>query len=413
MAGYEVNVGADLLPGLLGSQDGLAKLVETVLNQILQAQVSEALGAQRHERSEERAGYRNGTRPRTLYTRVGPVTLLVPQTRDGEFSTDIFARYQRSEQAFVLALMEMVVKGVSTRKVSAITEELCGASFSKSTVSALCAGLQPRVEAFNERRLDGEFPFVLVDALFIKSRDGERVVMRAALVVSGIDTTGNRQILGVRIGNTESYTTWEETFRWLTERGLKGVQYVISDDHGGLTKAVAKHFQNASWQRCQVHLMRNVLGHCSTRVRTEVAAAAKLVFHAPDRIEAKRRLDEFAHAFAKTAAKSVACLQAGFEDAMTVMELPEKYRKRLRSTNMQERLNEEIRRRERVIRIFPNDASALRLIGALLAEQNEVWQERRYLDMDQFNEWKLTRPAKSEAHEDIPLAAEEQQKYTN
>lgn len=405
MAGYEVSVGADLLPGLLGGQDGLAKLVETVLNQVLQAQVSEALGAQRHERSEERAGYRNGTRTRTLYTRVGPVTLLVPQTRDGGFSTEIFARYQRSEQAFVLALMEMVVKGVSTRKVSAITEELCGASFSKSTVSALCAGLQPRVDAFNERRLEGEFPFVLVDALFIKSRDGERVVMRAALVVSGVDAVGNRQILGVRIGDTESYTTWDETFRWLKQRGLKGVQYVISDDHGGLTKAVAKHFQDASWQRCQVHLMRNVLGSCSSRVRAEVAAAAKLVFNAPDRDEAKRRLVEFSERFEKTATKSVACLQAGFEDAMTVMELPEKYRKRLRSTNMQERLNEEIRRRERVIRIFPNDASALRLIGALLAEHHETWQERRYLDMDQFNEWTAAKRNQNTSNQAIPLAA--------
>jgi transposase-like protein len=405
MAGYEVSVGTDLLPGLLGSQDGLAKLVETVLNQVLQAQVSESLGAQRHERSEERTGYRNGTRTRTLYTRVGPVTLLVPQTRDGGFSTEIFARYQRSEQAFVLALMEMVVKGVSTRKVSAITEELCGASFSKSTVSALCAGLQPRVDAFNERRLEGEFPFVLVDALFIKSRDGERVVMRAALVVSGVDATGNRQILGVRIGDTESYATWDETFRWLIERGLKGVHYVISDDHGGLTKAVARHFQNATWQRCQVHLMRNVLGSCSSRVRAEVAAAAKLVFNAPDRDEAKRRLVEFSERFEKTATKSVACLQAGFEDAMSVLELPEKYRKRLRSTNMQERLNEEIRRRERVIRIFPNDASALRLIGALLAEHNEAWQERRYLDMDQFNDWKAARASQNISNQTIPLAA--------
>ncbi len=394
MAGYEVNVGADLLPGLLGGQDGLAKLVETVLNQVLQAQVSEALCAQPHERSEDRAGYRNGTRTRTLYTRVGPVTLRVPQTREGGFSTEIFARYQRSEQAFVLALMEMVVKGVSTRKVSAITEELCGASFSKSTVSALCAGLQPRVDAFNERRLTGEFPFVLVDALFINSRDGERVVMRAALVASGIDAVGNRQILGVRMGDTESYATWEETFRWLKDRGLKGVQYVISDDHGGLVKALTKHFQNATWQRCQVHLMRNVLGRCSTRVRAEVAAAVKRIFNATDRAEAERRLAEFVERFAKTAAKSVACLQEGFEDAMAVMALPDKYRKRLRSTNMQERLNEEIRRRERVIRIFPNDASALRLIGALLAEQNDVWQERRYFDMSEFHEWKAEQDKK-------------------
>ena len=262
MAGYDISVGKDLLPGLLGDQDGLAKLVETVLNQILEAQVTQSLGADRHERSEERQGYRNGYRTRTLFTRVGPVTLQVPQTRDGSFSTDIFKRYQRSEQAFVLALMEMVVQGVSTRKVSAITEELCGASFSKSTVSALCVGLDARVRAFNERRLEGDYPFVLVDALFIKSREADRVVMRAALVVTGVRSDGFREILGIKIGDTESFATWDETFRWLKTRGLKGVAYVISDQHGGLTEAIAKHFHDAAWQRCQVHLMRNLLGHC-------------------------------------------------------------------------------------------------------------------------------------------------------
>ena len=404
MAGYEVSVGRDLLPGLLNGQDGLAKLVEAVLNQILEAQVTEALGAERHERTEERAGYRNGTRARTLYTRVGPVTLQVPQTRDGSFSTDIFKRYQRSEQAFVLALMEMVVQGVSTRKVSAITEELCGTSFSKSTVSALCAGLDGRVGAFNERRLEGDYPFVLVDALFLKSREGDRVVSRAALVVSGIRSDGYREILGVKIGDTESFATWDETFRWLKGRGLKGVMFVVSDSHGGLTQAVAKHFQGVTWQRCQVHLMRNILGSCSAKIRADVAAAAKLIFQAADMAEAKRRLAEFVERFEKTAAKAVACIEEGFADAMAVMALPEKYRRRLRTTNMQERLNEEIRRRERVIRIFPNDESALRLIGALLAEQNEVWQERRYLDMDEFAEWVAIRAAAGEGNNVVALA---------
>lgn len=405
MAGYEVSVGRDLLPGLLGGQDGLAKLVEAVLNQILEAQVAETLGAERHERTEERAGYRNGYRPRTLYTRVGPVTLLVPQTREGAFSTEIFKRYQRSEQAFVLALMEMVVQGVSTRKVSAITEELCGASFSKSTVSALCAGLDARVRAFNERRLEGAtYPFVLVDALFVKSREGDRVVSRAALVVSGIRSDGYREILGVKIGDTESFATWDETFRWLKGRGLQGVMFVVSDSHGGLTQATAKHFQGASWQRCQVHLMRNLLAHAPVKVRADVAQAAKLVLNAPDMAEARRRLAEFSQAFGKSAPKAVAGLEAGFEDAMAVMALPEKYRKRLRSTNMQERLNEEIRRRERVIRIFPNDESALRLIGALLAEYNENWQERRYLDMDEFAEWAAARAAAGDGNNVVALA---------
>ena len=404
MAGIDVSVGKELLPGLLSSQDGLAKLVEAVLNQILEAQVAESLGADRHERTDERQGYRNGHRARTLYTRVGPVTLLVPQTRDGSFSTEIFKRYQRSEQGFVLALMEMVVQGVSTRKVSAITEELCGASFSKSTVSALCAGLDARVRAFNERRLDGEYPFVLVDALFIKSRDDDRVVMRAALVVSGVRSDGYREILGIRIGNTESFATWDETFRWLQGRGLKGVAYVISDQHGGLTEAIAKHFSDATWQRCQVHLMRNILGSCQAKHRAEVAVGAKLVFQSADLEEARRRLAEFVERFGKSAAKAVACLEAGFEDAMAVMALPEKYRKRLRTTNMQERLNEEIRRRERVIRIFPNDESALRLIGAMLAEKNEVWQERRYLDMGEYADWAALRNAAREGNNVVALS---------
>lgn len=404
MAGFNVSIGRDLLPGLLTGQDGLAKLVESVLNQVLEAQATETLGAARHERTEEREGYRNGYRARTLYTRVGPVTLQVPQTRDGSFSTDIFKRYQRSEQAFVLALMEMFVQGVSTRKVSAITEELCGASFSKSTVSALCVGLDARVHAFNERRLEGEFPFVLVDAMFVKSRQDDRVVSRAALIVSGIRSDGYREILGVKIGDTESFTTWDEVFRWLKGRGLNGVMFVVSDDHGGLTQAITKHFQGASWQRCQVHLMRNLLSHAPVKVRTEVAAMAKLVLHAPDMEEAKRRLSEFAERFNKSAPKAVTCLESGFEDAMAVMALPEKYRRRLKSTNMQERLNEEIRRRERVIRIFPNDESALRLIGALLAEHNETWQERKYLDMDEFNEWAAAREAASDGNNVVAFA---------
>lgn len=388
MTDYNITVGKALLPELLSGQDGLAKLIESVLNQVLEAQVSDSLGAERYERSEERLSYRNGYRARQLYTRVGPITLQVPQTRDGSFSTEIFNRYQRSEQALVLALMEMVVNGVSTRKVTNITEELCGVSFSKSTVSQLCTGLDTRVRAFNERRFDNvKFRFIMVDAMFIKSRDDERVVSRAALIITGIKEDGYREILGVKIGDTESFTTWEETFRWLKGRGLKDILYIISDQHAGLVEAARKHFQGATWQRCQVHLMRNILGSCSIRHRKDVAEKAKLVLQAPDIAEAKRRLNEFVEQFEKRAPKAVACLEEAFEDALAVMALPDKYRKRLRTTNMQERLNEEVRRREKVIRIFPNDESAWRLIGALLAETNEQWQARRYLDMDEFNEW--------------------------
>ena len=223
MAEYKISVGNELLPGLLSEGNGMARLVEAVLNQVLEAQMSEHVGAGMHERSEERQGYRNGTRVRTLYTRVGPVRLQVPQARDGSFSTDMFKRYQRSEQAFVLALMEMVVNGVSTRKVTHITEELCGASFSKSTVSALCTALDPRVRAFNERPLEGRsYPFLIIDAMVIKVRRDEAVRPMSALICSGINAEGYREILGVKIGDSESYTSWGDTLGWLKSRGLKG-----------------------------------------------------------------------------------------------------------------------------------------------------------------------------------------------
>ena len=244
------------------------------------------------------------------------------------------------------------------------------------------------MRVFNERRLDdAKFPFIMVDATFIKSREGDCVVSRAVLIISGIREDGSREILGLKIGDTESFATWEETFRWLKSRGLKGVLFIVSDQHAGLVEATRKHFQGATWQRCQVHLMRNILGSCSTRHRKDVAEKAKLVLQAPDMTEARRRLNEFVEQFEKLAPKAVACLEEAFEDAMAVMTVPNKYRKRLRTTNMQERLNGEIKRRTNVIRIFPNDESALRLIGALLAETNEQWVTRRYLDMDEFNEW--------------------------
>ena len=386
MTDYEINVPGNLLSSLLSEQNGLAKLLEAVLNQILDAQASEQVGAGRYERSEERVAYRNGYRPRQLYTRVGPLTLRVPQMRDGQFSTEIFSRYQRSEQALVLSLMEMVLNGVSTRKVTKITEELCGVSFSKSTVSQLCLALDGRVAAFNERDL-GAFPFVIVDAMYFKARDGDRVQSKAAMLVSGINAQGNREILGLRIGDSESEAFWLETFRWLKRRGLKEVRYVVSDDHSGLVNAARRCFQGAIWQRCQVHFMRNVLSHTSAKHKQQMGEGLKRIFSSDNAKDARQRFNELAEQMEKKAAKAIDCLERGLEDALAVMALPSKYRKRLKSTNMQERLIQEIRRRERVIRIFPNEDSALRLMGALLAEIHEEWQGRRYLDMDAFYEW--------------------------
>lgn len=394
MAEYEINLNGEQVKGLLTSDDGLKGLVETVVNQVLEAQMSEHLTAAPYERSSGRTGYRNGYRTRSIYARIGKLVLRVPQSRDGQFSTELFSRYQRSEQALVLAMMEMVLQGVSTRRVEKVTEELCGESFSKSTVSRLCTHLDARVEAWNERRLDNRvFPFLVVDALVINVRVDSRVVPMSGLIASGINHDGNREILGLMLGDSETESTWAALFGWLKERGLKGVDFVISDDHKGLKKAAARHFQGSVWQRCQVHLMRNVLGSASKRYRATLAAGMKRIFGSGDRVEARSRFRQLADDLDGKADKALDVLENGLEDALAVMALPEKYRRRLATTNMQERLNEEIRRRERVIRIFPNEASAMRLIGALLAEKHETWSTgRKYFDMQEYFEWKDSRP---------------------
>ena len=215
------------------------------------------------------------------------------------------------------------------------------------------------------------------------------------LVVSGINAEGSREILGLRIGDSESEAFWLETFRWLKERGLKGVAFVVSDDHNGLVNAARRCFRGAIWQRCQVHLMRNVLSYTGSRHKKSMAEGLKRVFSADSASEARQRFEQLAEAMQSKAAKAIECLENGLEDALAVMALPAKYRRRMKSTNMQERLIQEVRRRERVIRIFPNKEAALRLMGALLAEIHEEWQERRYLDMTEFNEWQQERKTKS------------------
>jgi len=387
MAEYEITVSDALLSNLLsGGKEGLGELVESVLNQVLEAQAEEQLGAGRYERSEGRTGYRNGYRTRQLYSRVGSLTLRVPQFRDGSFSTEIFQRYQRSEQALVLALMEMVVNGVSTRKVARITEELCGTSFSKSTVSRLCAALDARVRAWSERPL-GRYPFLLIDALYVKVREEERIVTKAALLVSGVNAEGYREVLGLKLGDSESEGFWRDLFEELKDRGLEGVAFVVSDEHKGLVSAIRRCFQGAVWQRCQVHFARNVLSHTPSRHKAVIAEGLKRIFRAETAAEAREKAHALMEEMEGKAPRAVACLEDGLEDALAVLALPEKYRRRLKSTNMQERLIQEIRRRERVIRIFPNEDSAERLIGALLAEIHEEWQGRRYLDMSDFHEW--------------------------
>lgn len=391
MAQYQITVDSQVLHQLFMSKSkdsGVSALLESVLNQILQAEATEQLQAEPYERTGERQGYRNGTYPHRLTTRVGTLTLRVPRLRDGKFSTEMFARYQRSEQALVLAMMEMVINGVSTRKVSLVTEELCGVQFSKSTVSELCKKLDPVVESWNHRPLTNRYPFVVVDAMVTRVREDGRVRTRGLLLAFGVNAQGYRELLGLWVGDSEAEASWNEFFADLKRRGLKGVELIVSDQHGGLVKAIRTHYQGVTWQRCQTHFMRNLLDATPKALKEELCSQLRAILDAPDIQTARLLLSKTIDTYQDKAPKAMRALENGFDDATAVLSLPERYRKRLRTTNAMERLNEEIRRRERVIRIFPNRESLVRLVGALLIEFDEKWTSgRRYFDMAEFEVW--------------------------
>ena len=362
--------------------DILRRLVEHVLNEVLEAEITEFLGAEPDERTEGRRGYRNGHYERTLTTRVGNVELLVPRDREGRFSTELFERYQRSEKALVLSLMQMYVQGVSTRKVKKITQELCGIDVSKSQVSKLAQGLDEQVEAWRGAPIEEQYPYLVVDALFEKVRHGPQVLSDAVLVVTGIREDGYRQHLGVWMGDTESEATWSKVFEDLKDRGLEGVRYVVSDKHRGIEAAVARQFQGAVWQRCQVHFKRNVCGQVRRKDRDWVMELLKDVTDASTLGEARKEMMEAAEEIEEKYPEVAQMLDEHGEEMLGVYALPQEHRKRMRSTNMLERWFEEIRRRTRVVRIFPNRAACVRLIAAHCMEANEEWLGRRYLSME-------------------------------
>jgi transposase-like protein len=401
MAEIKLNIEPDQIQRLLASDRALADLLEGVLNQVLEAELTEHLGAEPHERTPDRRGRRNGHYARQLTTRVGTLDLEVPRDRAGRFQTELFERYQRSEQALVLTLMQMVVNGVSTRKVKRITRELCGREFSRSTVSELAKGLDAQVEAWNERPLEGAYPFVLVDAMQIKVRRQAAVRSTSVLLAVGVTAEGFREVLGIRVADSESEAGWLATFRWLKDRGLSGVDFVGSDAHAGLVSALRRCFQGAVWQRCQVHFRRNVVDRAPKSCHDELHRGLDRILKAEDPPAARQAFGALCEELEGRADAALEILEAGLEDAIAVLVLPEKYRKRLRTTNMVERLIEELRRRERVIRIFPDERSPWRLLGALLAEQHEIWTTgRRWLGMDTYWDWKQKREA-----EDLERAA--------
>jgi putative transposase len=382
----------------------LKEIVERVLQELLEAEMTEHIGAFPYERTGTRTGQRNGYKPRTLRTRVGTLNLLVPQDREGTFSTRLFSRYQRNEKALVLALMEMYVEGVSTRKVKDITEELCGTSFSKSLISSLAGQLDVELEVWRTRPLKAaSYPYLFVDARYEKVRVNHRVVSQGVLIVSGIRDDGMREILAVEVSDTESEATYQNLFCSLKTRGLKGVELVVSDDHEGLKAAIFRHFQGASHQRCQVHYTRNLLGMVSFAKRKELGVDLRAIFAAPDREGALAIASSVAEKWHKKGHEKVSeHIEEHVEECLSCLAFPESHHRRIRTTNGLERLNQEIKRRTRVVRIFPNRQACLRLVTALAVEVSEEWLTgRRYLQMRELEEYRLRE--QEESAEEVAL----------
>jgi putative transposase len=374
---------------LLSNPDGLHEVIRAVMQEVLEAEMDEALGASKGERTPERLGYRSGYYGRTLVTRVGKLELRVPQDRAGRFSTELFERYQRSERALVATLAEMYVQGVSTRKVKAITEELCGHAFSASSISAINKRLDESLAAFARRPLQEPFPYLILDARYEKVREAGVVMSQAVLIAVGIDWDGRRQILAVEMANRESRSAWRDFLVGLKARGLKGVELVVSDDHAGLVAAIGEVVPEAAWQRCYVHFLRNALDHLPRKHGDDCLQELRWLYDRRDLAEARADLAAWLAKWSARYPRLTAWAEENIERTLTFFRLPRQHHKHLKSTNMLERLNEEIRRRTYVVRIFPNAESCLRLVRALAVETNENWMEaNRYINMDDLREHK-------------------------
>jgi len=368
-------------------QDLLKSLVKEALDQMLQAEMTEFLGAAPGERSEGRGGYRSGYYGRGLITRVGKIELRVPRDRSGEFSTALFERFQRSEKALVSALAEMYVQGVSTRKVKAITEELCGHSFSASVISSINKGLDETLTKFARRKLTDDYPYLILDARYEKVREEGVIQSQAVLIAIGINWEGKREVLGVELANRESQTSWRDFLMSLKQRGLSGVEFAVTDDHAGLKKAVAEILPQAAWQRCYVHFLRNALDYLPRKADDDCLQELRWLYDRRNLTEAQRDLANWLTRWQKKYPKLTDWAEENIGSTLTFYRLPRLHHRHMKSTNMIERLNEELRRRTRVVRIFPNVASCLRLTRALCAETHEAWlEDNRYINMDLLRE---------------------------
>lgn len=372
---------------LLEDRDFLKEIVQEVLQQILEAEMEETLQAAKGERTPQRLGYRAGYYPRILVTRVGKLELRVPQDRQGRFSTRLFERYQRSERALVQALAEMYVKGVSTRKVKAITEELCGHEFSASAISQINQQMDEELEQFASRRLEEEYPYLILDARYEKVRESGVIRSQAVLKAIGINWEGRRSVLGVELANRETKTSWREFLMRLKDRGLSGVELVITDDHEGLKQAVREILPQAVWQRCYVHFLRNAVDRLPRKRDDDCLRELRWIYDRRDLKEAHQDLAAWLRKWQEKYPKLCDWVEENIEETFTFYSFPVQHHKHLKSTNMLERLMEEIKRRTNVVRIFPNTDSCLRLIRALAVEMHENWIEAvRYLNMEYLRE---------------------------
>jgi putative transposase len=364
------------------AEDPLRSMAELITGFLMETEVASKVGAEAHERSEQRTTHRNGYRERRWDTRLGSLQLQVPKVREGGYVPSFIEHRKRSEQALISVIQEAVVKGVSTRKIEAVLEELGIAGVSAGQVSQLCAALDEKVRKFREGPL-GEIRYVWVDALYEKVRVDDRVESMAVVIATGANLQGRREVLGFDVITAESEEGWAEFFKSLKERGLHGVKLVISDAHTGLKSAVRKVLK-VEWQRCKVHFYRNVLVHVPKRSQAEVSEAMKAVFVQRDEKSAKAKAADLVRQFQTRFAKAMEIFEAGIDDVLSYLHYPQPHRVRISSTNPLERLNLEIRRRTRVVGIFPNPAACLRLIGMLLVEKNDDWltDDKAYLTFD-------------------------------
>ncbi len=361
---------------------GMSKAVKILMNAAMLLEREKYLGAASHERTEERRGYANGFKPKTINTRIGQLELAIPQTRDGQFYPNSLEKGLRSERALKLSLAEMYIQGVSTRKVAKITEELCGFNVSSTQVSNATKLLDEELERWRNRPL-GCFKYLILDARYEKVRHGGTVIDCAVLIAIGVDASGRRHVLGVSVSLSEAEVHWREFMKSLQQRGLHGIELITSDSHKGLKAALKTVFPGIKWQRCQFHLQQNAQSYVPRQdMKSDVGQEIRKIFNCGDRAEANRLLNLAFEHHSKTAPKLSEWMETNIPEGLTIFELPESHRKRMRTSNSLERVNKEIKRRTRVATIFP-EASCLRLVSAILSEVSEEWETgKAYLTMN-------------------------------